>query len=234
MPDIYLSLYKENTKNHFIYNNEITRLNGLSTISKQKKLLNNIYVIEGQLEKVRFANRKSQEKRNRILKTDEGVVLFSNGVEYKKIGGSAAYLLSKELGVDIEDEVGKGGYNSNDLKEDLEKAKDKLDSEYLTLEKELDSVLQASQRELDLYDFEYFSWITATTTGYGDIFPSSDRARHLAKRQIIVTYFSFAIIVGLIFHFLSMFGETRVCRFPKTDSLCNGADTFGTSETFDR
>lgn len=48
-------------------------------------------------------------------------------------------------------------------------------------------------------DFFYFSIITATTTGYGDITPNNLTTRLLTAFQIIITY----ILLGYLIHFLT-------------------------------
>ncbi|CBW25938.1 putative membrane protein [Halobacteriovorax marinus SJ] len=51
---------------------------------------------------------------------------------------------------------------------------------------------------LNLSDFEYFSVVTSTTTGYGDITPITNEVRLLIKNQVIFSLILIGLLVSLI------------------------------------
>lgn len=58
-----------------------------------------------------------------------------------------------------------------------------------------------SVERLSRIDSIYYSFVTMTTLGYGDIYPASDLTKMLVTGQTLVGMFMFAIVIGL---FLSM------------------------------
>lgn len=54
-----------------------------------------------------------------------------------------------------------------------------------------------SVESLSRIDSIYYSFVTMTTLGYGDIFPASDLTKMLATSQTLVGMFMFAIVIGL-------------------------------------
>jgi hypothetical protein len=55
----------------------------------------------------------------------------------------------------------------------------------------------------DIWDFVYFSLVTMTTLGYGDIVPVSEEARSLATLQAVAGQFYVAVLVARIVAILS-------------------------------
>lgn len=53
--------------------------------------------------------------------------------------------------------------------------------------------------EPEFSDFLYFSFVTGTTTGYGDILPNDSQSRNIVMVQIFITY----ILLGLILYSLT-------------------------------
>lgn len=54
-----------------------------------------------------------------------------------------------------------------------------------------------SVESLSRIDSIYYSFVTMTTLGYGDIYPASDLTKVLATGQTLVGMFMFAIVIGL-------------------------------------
>jgi len=48
------------------------------------------------------------------------------------------------------------------------------------------------------FDFIYFSMITQSTVGYGDILPNSTVVRSIVVAQIIVTYALLVVVLNLV------------------------------------
>lgn len=55
---------------------------------------------------------------------------------------------------------------------------------------------------LNQEDFHYFAWVSGTSTGYGDIFPLSTRARSAVKNQVILSLTLLSLISSLIIAFV--------------------------------
>lgn len=47
-------------------------------------------------------------------------------------------------------------------------------------------------------DFHYFAWVSGTSTGYGDIFPLSTKARNAVKQQVILSLTLLSFISSLL------------------------------------
>ena len=54
-----------------------------------------------------------------------------------------------------------------------------------------------SVESLSRVDSVYYSFVTMTTLGYGEIYPMSDPTKILAISQTLVGIFMFAIVIGL-------------------------------------
>jgi voltage-gated potassium channel len=50
---------------------------------------------------------------------------------------------------------------------------------------------------LNYWDFLYFSGITQTTVGYGDMLPNSTAIRMIVLAQILIGYFIIAVILNI-------------------------------------
>lgn len=63
-------------------------------------------------------------------------------------------------------------------------------------------LLSSQGQELDWYDYIYFSLVTFTTLGYGDITPTK-AARLWAAAEAVLGYIFLGIFVSLLFYLLS-------------------------------
>jgi hypothetical protein len=66
-------------------------------------------------------------------------------------------------------------------------------------------------------DFFYFSLVTFTTTGYGDISPASSPARHIVTLQLLASFLFLTFYVGLLASRLSRVGDDR----PEVGPTCS-------------
>lgn len=69
------------------------------------------------------------------------------------------------------------------------------------------SINNFHKEHLNYFDFLYFSIITATTTGYGDIVPNSTMIRVLVSIQILLSLIAFGIFITLISFAVQKQGE---------------------------
>ena len=59
------------------------------------------------------------------------------------------------------------------------------------------SYSHSTDMKLDLYNYIYYSFVTMTTLGYGDIIPISNRAQSLALMLVLVGQLYLAIIMAM-------------------------------------
>jgi voltage-gated potassium channel Kch len=60
-----------------------------------------------------------------------------------------------------------------------------------------DSYYHSTDLKLDLYNYIYYSFVTMTTLGYGDIIPISNRAQSFALMLVLVGQLYLAIIMAM-------------------------------------
>ena len=63
-------------------------------------------------------------------------------------------------------------------------------------------LLNGSEPVCNIFYFLYFSIITWTTTGYGDIIPSPD-SRIYAASEALIDYLTMALFASILFHLIS-------------------------------
>jgi hypothetical protein len=78
-------------------------------------------------------------------------------------------------------------------------AEEKLTEEMKDLERRLQSISSPHPEVWSFWDFLYFSTITQTTVGYGDILPNSTVVRMIVVCQILCGYAVIAIAINVVF-----------------------------------
>lgn len=73
-----------------------------------------------------------------------------------------------------------------------------LESEAANLREFLAGIDNSTSRLWSLMDFVYFSTITQTTVGYGDILPNSSLIRALVAIQILIGYALLVVAVNVV------------------------------------
>lgn len=59
------------------------------------------------------------------------------------------------------------------------------------------SYYHTTEMKLDLYNYIYYSFVTMTTLGYGDIVPIGDRAQSLAMALVLAGQLYLSIIIAM-------------------------------------
>lgn len=85
----------------------------------------------------------------------------------------------------------------SELKGPLEDSARYLEDKAKELERRLNTVETEAPEIWSIFDFLYFSVITQTTVGYGDILPNSTTVRKLVMSQVIIGYIMLVIIINL-------------------------------------
>jgi hypothetical protein len=93
-------------------------------------------------------------------------------------------------------------YSLPETSEKFVKLLDKIDSDYskkITDELDAATAPEALIRPWSYWDFVYFSTITQSTVGYGDILPNSTSVRMVVVMQVLVGYALLIVILNLVF-----------------------------------
>jgi len=157
-------------------------------------------ILKDRLENNKMLLAKLTNNNLEIIKTPRGYSVYDNGHLMNKIDASVAHLLSLELDSKIKKI---DGSPDDFIKERYSKQlKEQNDMIISTLSQNNGIIRDLNLRKelLKLDDFEYFSWVSGTSTGYGDIFPLSSTARLIVKRQVIMSLIILSLITSGIFN----------------------------------
>ncbi len=72
-----------------------------------------------------------------------------------------------------------------------------------------DPYFHISNPTRELYDFLYFSIVTVSTLGYGDIVPVRLESKLLIMIQTVIGYLFLSLLLGLMINWLGMRGKEK-------------------------
>jgi len=197
---IYYNVY-ENSASNFSFNNEILNTQKLTfenSAAEEIQEISNIVNLLNQLDTALILNNCEIKyptfwNKNVQIKTSNTIYLFStNHSLQKKRGLVFSFLSIKDLN---ETELFKLSIPNNianpkDLNEcrmSVETLLNFYNNEFIAINKKIESISTSTPDIWNYIDFLYFSTITQSTIGYGDILPNSTTVRLLVVIQTIIS-----------------------------------------------
>lgn len=156
-----------------------------------------------------------------IIKGKNGYVFKDKKSLITGMDSSMIYLLSKELYIPIEESKLRVDQLIKNYEEDFSKLETEKEKLVKSLVVDGGRVKDKMLREklLSMEDFEYFSWVSGTSTGYGDIYPLTTESRIKVRNQVILSLTTLTLTVSSLFNLLLEILNILQIRLTKRNDL---------------
>jgi hypothetical protein len=194
-------LFSKKRRSHFVFNSDIVAAQKQQVQQDAAAAARGLQLILAVVRECLYAVDNSSEQR-KVVSLESGArceCIFDStdilAAEFSRLPGSCVKVYSSENKLLGEYFI----YYNDSTHEALSRTLRRVETEYSDVVRQLQSLTTPLPDVWSFVDFLYFSTMTQTTVGYGDILPNSSAVRKVVMLQVLVGYALVIIVLNLAF-----------------------------------